>query len=117
MTPSETVLWHHLRNKSIGYKFRPQHPIWRFVVDFYCHESKLIVEVDGLIHAIEEVKLNDIDREKILTDFGLNIIRFSNEIVLNDIQAVLDQIKSTISKTQYYKSPLSARAVAPWRRH
>ncbi len=96
MTPSETILWQRFRNKSLGYKFRPQHPIWRFVVDFYCHELKLIIEVDGCVHAIEEIKLNDIDREKILIDFGLNIIRFSNEQIRDDINNVLDQIKTTI---------------------
>lgn len=102
MTPSENLLWHHLRNSSTGYKFRPQHPIWRFVVDFYCHEVKLVVEVDGSIHDLENIRLNDEDREKILSDFGLKIIRFSNEQVCDHIGFVVDQIQLTIADIKKY---------------
>mgnify|MGYP006298791947 CR=1 FL=1 len=50
MTVTEKLLWEKLRNKQLGVRFKPQHPIGRFIVDFYCHQSKLVVEVDGEIH-------------------------------------------------------------------
>ncbi|MEX1002732.1 MAG: endonuclease domain-containing protein [Crocinitomicaceae bacterium] len=63
MTPEEKILWEELRHSRIGAKFRRQHPISRFVVDFYCHQHKLVIEVDGKIHLKPEVKAIDAERE------------------------------------------------------
>ena len=64
MTATETVLWMHLKNGINGFKFRHQHPIGLYIVDFYCHKAKLIVEIDGLVHNEPEVKRSDDIRQK-----------------------------------------------------
>jgi len=86
-----------LRNRKFeGLKFRRQHPINRFVVDFYCHEKMLVVEVDGGIHNDIEVKERDVGREEELQDFGLTILRFTNEEVINEMEKVLEKLKTAI---------------------
>ena len=60
MTPAEKILWGELRNSKLdGHKFRRQHPIGKFIVDFYCHEKKLVIELDGGIHNNVDVKERD----------------------------------------------------------
>jgi len=94
-TEAEEKLWKRLRNRKFeGLKFRRQHPINRFVVDFYCHEKLLVVEVDGGIHNEVEVKERDDGREEELQNFGLTIIRFTNEEVLNEMDKVLGKLKT-----------------------
>jgi len=101
ITKAEAVLWEELRNKRfMGLKFRQQHPIDRFIVDFYCHKHKLVIELDGSVHDLPEVAENDKNREAELTDLGLTILRFSNSIVLQSIQAVLNTIAKFISSTE-----------------
>ncbi len=92
-TEAEAALWQLLRNrKLIGEKFRRQVPISRYVVDFYCHERKLVVELDGAIHENPDQQLHDQNRDTFLHSLGLRILRFSNEEALGTTQAVLDQI-------------------------
>jgi very-short-patch-repair endonuclease len=98
MTEAEITLWNELKNnRFMGLKFRRQHPIDRFVVDFYCHKHQLVIEVDGGIHLSKEVKENDINRELELKNRGLNIVRFTNEEVLNTLSQVLAKIENCIS--------------------
>ena len=97
MTKAETVLWEELRSKQfMGLKFRRQHPIERFIVDFYCHKHKLVIELDGGIHNLPEVANNDKNREEELKDLGLNILRFTNEEVLKHTQVTLSKIAQYI---------------------
>ena len=103
MTPAEKVLWEHIRSKSLGHKFRNQHAIYKYVVDFYCHELRLFIEVDGSIHTLTEIALNDKDREYNLLSLGLHIIRFTNDEIFNDIDRVLNDIKKIID--DILKSP------------
>ena len=103
MTPAEKVLWEHIRNKSLGHKFRNQHAIYKYVVDFYCHELRLFIEVDGSIHTLTEVALNDKDRENNLLSLGLHVIRFTNDEIFNNIERVLNDIKKIID--DILKSP------------
>jgi len=101
MTNAEIILWEALRNKKLsGLKFRRQHPIGRFIVDFYCHKYKLVVELDGGIHEVQEVKANDQNREEELKDFGLNILRFTNEQVINELAYVLQTIKQQVDRME-----------------
>jgi len=94
MTDGETKLWKKLRNhKFEGLKFRRQHPVGRLIVDFYCHEKLLVVEVDGSIHDLAEVKERDEGREEELKNFGLPIIRFTNGEIEYDIENVLNKLK------------------------
>ncbi len=101
MTKAETVLWESLRNKRLnGLKFRRQHPISRFIVDFYCHKYKLVVELDGSIHNLPEVAENDKNREKELRDLGLYILRFTNDQVINDLAFVLQTITQQVDRME-----------------
>jgi very-short-patch-repair endonuclease len=93
MTPAETILWKELRtNKLNRLHFRRQQVIDRFIVDFYCHQHELIVEVDGDIHEFQ--KEYDAERESYLNEHGFRVIRFRNEEVINDLQGVLKKILS-----------------------
>ena len=76
MTEAEKILWGYLKTKPNGYKFRRQHPLGFYIADFYCHKLKLVIEVDGSIHDIEEVKLNDAIRQKLFEKEGLTVMRF-----------------------------------------
>jgi len=90
-TQAEALLWEKLRNKQLGIKFRQQHIINKFIVDFCCIEKALIVEVDGEIH--NKQKKADAQRTKILENEGYIIIRFTNSEVLNETNNVLSKIK------------------------
>ncbi len=90
-THAEDALWEHLRNRQItNLKFRRQHAIDRFVVDFYCAEASLVIEVDGAVH--EDTRPQDALRQEILESMGLHVIRFSNDDVLNHIEDVIASI-------------------------
>ena len=73
---SEVILWKEIRRKSFGFEFHRQVPIDEYIVDFYCHELMLVIEVDGSIHDLEAVKQNDIRRQNKLESLGVNFIRF-----------------------------------------
>ena len=109
MTPAEEVLWNAIHINEWKLKFRRQHPIANYVVDFYCHANKLVIEIDGSIHDKEEVKKNDVYREEHLRDLGLIVLRFKNEDVLKNKQTVLDIIYSTIDDLK--NSPLGGRGM------
>jgi very-short-patch-repair endonuclease len=97
MTEAERKLWSLLRKKQVGgKKFRRQHPVKTFIVDFYCHECKLVVEVDGNIHQLEEQKEYDNERTYELEQLGLKVIRFTNDQVLQQPEMVIARIKETI---------------------
>lgn len=90
-TKAEKLLWQKLRRRQLGgYKFRRQHPIGNYIVDFYCAETKLIVEVDGDIHAYQESY--DKERTKDLEALGYQVVRFWNEQVLKETIGVLEMI-------------------------
>ncbi len=90
MTPAEKILWQELRGNKLGVHFRRQQIIAGFIVDFYCHEAGLIIEVDGDIHDLQ--KEEDVRREKVLQEMGLQIVRFRNEEVTKSLSAVLEKI-------------------------
>lgn len=97
-THAEEVLWGYLKTKPFGIKFRRQHPYSVFILDFYCHSLKLVIEADGSIHNLEEVEKNDIERQQLLEQDGLKVIRFSNEEILNSLEKVKDSINFTVQK-------------------
>ena len=99
MTEAESKLWSLLRKKQVeGKRFRRQHPIKSFIVDFYCHECKLVVEVDGSIHQLAEQKEYDSGRTYELEQLGLKVIRFTNNQVLKQPEKVIELIKKAIKK-------------------
>ena len=92
-TRAEMMLWQHLRGKRMrGFRFRRQQPIDRFIVDFYCRQARLVVEVDGSSHQMEEAAEYDEQRTRFLNDLGLSVLRFSNEQVIYETDAVLNTI-------------------------
>ena len=92
-TLAEAALWEQLRGKKLeGYKFRRQHQIGEFIVDFVCLEKRLVIEVDGGYHETYEAKVYDDDRTAYLVFNGYKVIRFKNEEVLSDTEGVLDKI-------------------------
>lgn len=94
-TEAERLLWTRLhKNQLLGLQFRRQHPINKFIADFYCPKIKLVVEVDGGIHEIPEHQAYDIGRTDVLNDFGITVIRFTNEQVINDLETVIKNIKN-----------------------
>jgi very-short-patch-repair endonuclease len=95
MTPSEKKLYEKLRNNQmLGLRFKSQHPIDQFIVDFYCHSLKLVIEVDGEVHDLKRTKDNDDNRTFELEKFGLTVIRFNNKDVINNIDSVVQKIMS-----------------------
>lgn len=96
-TPAERVLWQLVRNKQLGgFKFRRQHIIDVFIVDFVCINAKLVIEVDGRIHDFQ--KEYDEERTKYLNDMGFSVIRFRNEEVLGDINGVKQKIIERLNR-------------------
>ncbi|AIE73605.1 MULTISPECIES: endonuclease domain-containing protein [unclassified Synechocystis] len=93
-TQAEKILWHSLRNRQIlGFKFRRQHPIGNFIVDFYCPQLKLVIEVDGSIHHSRQEY--DQYRSGKLKEFGHYVLRFTNDQVIDDLPKVLEKITQT----------------------
>jgi len=101
LTEEEIILWGRLKEDIANYKFRRQHPISNYIVDFYCHKLKLVIEVDGSIHSSEENQKLDEIRQKNLEKLGLIVFRFTNENVRNKIQNVLDKINEFIKSEAY----------------
>jgi very-short-patch-repair endonuclease len=92
-TPAERMLWSKLRNRQfLGLKFRRQFPVEGFITDFCCYEARLILEVDGAVHAEPHQKAHDENRDIFLHSLGYEILRFSNQQVLTALQSVLDEI-------------------------
>jgi very-short-patch-repair endonuclease len=102
-TPAETTLWQHLRNRNIKFKFRRQYPIKRFIIDFYCAEVKLCVEVDGDSHLEQEQKEYDTARTEFLESIGYKVIRFTNNDVRYNINAVAQEIWDICSELKRKK--------------
>ncbi|MBL8090895.1 MAG: DUF559 domain-containing protein [Anaerolineales bacterium] len=98
MTPTEKILWNEIRANKLGVHFRRQQIIAGFIVDFYCHQADLVIEVDGSVHDGQEQKENDIEREKVLKEMGLRVIRFKNYEIEKNLQGVVGKIKLMISK-------------------
>ena len=95
-TAAENVLWQHLRNRQLEHiKFRRQHAIDRFIVDFYCAAARLIIEVDGDIH--EYTQAEDAIRQEFLESLGLTVLRFNNDEVLQQLPAVEERITEVLS--------------------
>jgi len=89
MPEPERRLWRHIKGRQLGVKFRRQHGIGIFIVDFYCSEKHLVIELDGASHFTEEAQLYDRDRSEYLQDIGLEVVRFTNEQIMNELDSVL----------------------------
>jgi len=96
-TDAEKRLWSHLRNRElVGFKFRRQHPLGERILDFYCEEAKLAIELDGSGHSNDLKREEDLDREIEIYEKGVRILRFSNVEVFENLDGVLNLIIYTI---------------------
>ena len=98
-TKAEKILWKELRNRNLGIKFRRQHPIDKFILDFYAPEIKLAIELDGLIH--KENKEYDKIRTEYLESKNIKVLRFWNSEIENNLEAVMLKIKAEIPPHPY----------------
>ena len=98
-TPEEKILWEHLKNRQLnGFKFRRQHPLYNFILDFYCHEAGLVIELDGSVHDNRDQQHYDMHRTLELEEFKLCVLRFKNDDVRNNLRLVLYTIKTHLIK-------------------
>jgi very-short-patch-repair endonuclease len=95
-TKTEEILWSKIRNNQLGYKFKRQHSIGGYILDFYCSEHKLIIELDGATHNTKEAKEYDKIRDKYFSELGYKTFRFQNEEVNNEIEKVLKIIRGDL---------------------
>ncbi len=100
MTYAEKLLWSRIRDNKIGYYFRRQHPLSNYVVDFFCHQVSLVIEVDGDVHADKTVQLEDKDKEESIKSYGLHMIRFTNDEVIKDVNGIVRMIKSEAQRIE-----------------
>jgi very-short-patch-repair endonuclease len=97
MTMTEKIFWEQLKKNQIkGYRFRAQHPIGKFIVDFYCPKVLLAIELDGKIHLNKIVIERDDGREIEIQKLGIRILRFTNEDILKNIEKVLQTISDSL---------------------
>lgn len=96
-TPAEQQLWQRLKGKQLnGYKFRRQFALYTFIVDFYCHALKLVIEVDGGVHSDQQER--DHRRDVMLQEHGYTVLRFTNEQVYTDMHTVLERISHSFEE-------------------
>jgi very-short-patch-repair endonuclease len=96
MPAPEQYLWQRLRNKQLGVRFRRQQGIGRYIVDFYCPERALVIEVDGDCHYTDSAQEYDRIRDEFMVSLGLNLLRFSNADIMKNLDGVLSVISCTL---------------------
>jgi very-short-patch-repair endonuclease len=96
MTEPEKLLWEYLKSKPLGFKFRRQHPISSYILDFYCHKKRISIEIDGKYHHRTEQTEKDQWRTAYLESIGIKEMRFDNEDVLDQIQNVIRKIETAL---------------------
>jgi very-short-patch-repair endonuclease len=95
-TPHEKELWKYLRRWQRGYRFRRQHPIGQFILDFYCPSARLCIEVDGAVHQTEEQRDRDAIRSALLEVAGIRVLRISNDEVDGQMEQTLARIADAL---------------------
>lgn len=93
---AEIVLWQRLRNRQLGFKFRRQHPIDRYIVDFVCIEKKVIIELDGEFHA--DQANNDLERQRFLESLGYLVIRYWTREFFEDLEPKLENLYEALAQ-------------------
>ena len=109
LTPAEAVLWNVLKGSKLdGRKFRRQHGIGDYVIDFYCPEERLSVELDGDGHMTLPGAVHDSERRRFFRHFGIRVVRFENELVFKDLELVVEMIRSNFGWQTRSETP------TPW---
>ena len=102
LTPAEAKLWTYLQNSKLdGRKFRRQHSVESYILDFYCPAEKLAVELDGEVHNIQRQSERDHERDLFLLYYGIKVLRFENRIVFENPNYLLNSIKGEFGKQPF----------------
>ena len=96
-TKQEEILWSKIRDRQLGLKFKRQHSIGGYILDFYCSKCKLIIEIDGATHSTREAKAYDKIRDEYFNDLGYTTLRFLNREVENQIDRVVENIRNYVT--------------------
>ena len=112
MPKAEVIVWRALRGSALGAKFRRQHSVGKYVLDFYCPEKHLAIEIDGDSHFEDGAVEYDKDRQMQIESLGLQFLRFTNEAVYTDINSVIERIQQclTIATAPTTPNPSSGQA-------
>lgn len=94
----ERKLWRELRGGQLSFKFRRQHGIGNYIVDFYCPEKKLVIEVDGDSHYRDGYQEKDFERDKFLISIGIKVLRFTNDEIMKNFESVLEKLLEELKK-------------------
>lgn len=97
-TVPEKRFWQAVRGKQLGFKFRRQHGIGRYIVDFYCPERKLVIELDGASHFSEEARQYDAKRDAYIQELGIRVLRFNNIDIMQNLEGVLQAVLSALAE-------------------
>ena len=92
MPPAEVILWQRIRTQQLGYKFRRQYSVGSYVIDFYCAQEKLAIELDGESHYVEGASERDKQRQEFIEKFGIRFLRFTYVDIYENIDGVLHVI-------------------------
>ena len=104
-TSSEIIFWSLLKQHFSNFRFKRQHPISQYIADFYCHKLKLVIEIDGSIHQTEEAKESDFIRDEFMKSLNLEVLRFTNEEICKNTEAVVEKLKLKIESTILTQNP------------
>jgi very-short-patch-repair endonuclease len=96
MTSSEKILWEALRGNKLGVQFRRQQIIAGYIVDFYCHQAELVIEVDGGVHAYSEQRGQDSERDRALEEMGLRVVHIWNSEIERNLSDVVERIRELV---------------------
>ena len=105
------MLWSYLNLKINDAKFRRQHPLGNYIADFYCHKYRLVIEIDGSIHQLPEVRQNDREKQAFFESEGLKVMRFTNEQVFSQLEYVLEKINKHIGTPFRERGGLTKRII------
>jgi len=101
-TPKELIFWAHVKDRRFhGYKFRRQYSVGNYIADFYCPELRLVVEIDGGQHYEEKNLEYDLQRTKYFEDLGMNVKRYTNIDVKENLEGALDDLLEFCNKLKY----------------
>lgn len=114
LTPAEATIWNAIKNSKLaGRKFRRQHSVGPFILDFFCVEERLAVELDGEVHRNEAAEIYDHKRKLYLNNAGIKVIRFENFLVFEDIDYVTHRIQSFFGWCEASTTPSAEAAATP----
>ncbi|WP_338268863.1 endonuclease domain-containing protein [Marinomonas pontica] len=100
MPEPERRLWRHIRGRQLGMKFRRQHGIGPYIVDFYCPEKRLVIEIDGDSHYNLDTQVYDRKRDDFMRSLGLQVMRFTNQDILENLGSVLEVVLQSTQPTK-----------------